>query len=342
MVDSDDITRRSVIRSGAAALGAGGLAGNASALADVNVNSSVGDAEGEVSEDGASARVDADEVDAEQIPPLEVEDRTETVSVSGLPERASGIRPGSQLLIDLADGGTAGCTANFVWTDGSRLYLGSAGHCFLGEDSADKRAARNHEDGENTDQTIEAVKVCADCTFGGATGLVVQGPVIELGRVIYARQTNPVEDEDGGVGHDFGLVEIKRNQEDAVDPSMPQFGGPEGVSDAAVPPGRPINQYGAGVANGEVYPTMGSNGTSFGDGGTDDDAWFGGIRASPGDSGSPIQSTDTDGGVSGDEAAGIVTHLTTFGTAGTTIGRCKEMVAEDINRDIEVVLPGEL
>jgi hypothetical protein len=319
------------------AAGLGGI-GTASAIDPVNDTD-------EEFHDGLPEEVsDAElQASAERVPLARVEDRTETVAVNGFPERAGGIRPGSQMLIELSEGGTAGCTANFIWRDNQRLYIGAAGHCFLGQgDSADNRASRQHEDGANPNQTIDAVKVCADCTFGGATGLVVQGATIELGRVVYARQTNPVEDDNAGVGHDFGLVEIKQNQEEAVDPSMPQFGGPNGVSEGAIPPGQPINQYGAGVGNGEVYATQGSNGASFGDGGTDDEAWFAAIRASPGDSGSPIQSSQTGSGIEGDEAGGILTHLTTLGTAGTTIGRCKEMVAEDINRDIEVVKPGDL
>jgi len=330
---SDELSRRNLLRAGAAATAGLGVVGPASA--------------------------DTTAVEG-QIPCVDLtdaEDRTTTVSASEpLPEPATGIRPGSQMIITIEDDGTYGCSANFVWEDTSTvvgegdvddrerhpLYIGAAGHCFLGEGPADSRAARQHEEGTDTNQRIDAVKVCADCTFGGATGLLVQGPVIELGDVVYARQTSPVEDDDGGVGHDFGLVEIKPDQEEAVDPSMPEFGGPTGVSDAAVPAGTPINQYGAGIGNGEVYPTQGSNGSSLGDGGTDNDAWFAALRATPGDSGSPIQSSAAGTGVEGDEAAGILTHITTLGTAGTTMGRCKEMVAEDIDKDIEAVLPGEL
>ena len=79
----------------------------------------------------------------------DVEDRTTTVSPSEpLPEPATGIQPGSAIVIDFEDGGASGCTANFVWRDTNTviggddevddperhpLYLGSAGHCFLPE-----------------------------------------------------------------------------------------------------------------------------------------------------------------------------------------------------------------
>lgn len=219
-----------------------------------------------------------------------------------------------------------------------QLYIGAAGHCFLDEDcDADQRSAGNDEEGCNVSDLT--VTLCKDCNRGGANGLIIRGETYELGDVVYARQTEPGEEGGDQLGHDFGLVAVPAELEEVVDPSMPQFGGPLAVSDEALDEGTPVNQYGAGVANGEVYPTMGSNGVSFGDGGTDDQAWFAGIRASPGDSGSPLQSTTDGEPVQGDEAGGILTHLSTLGTAGTTIGRCKEMIQEDIGMAIEVVLP---
>jgi len=310
----------------------------------------------------ASADTDVGDVDPEQIPvrtfrPGEL--RTETVAPTAVPEGADGIRPGSQMFIEYPDGTTAGCTANFVWRDdtggsggnggggppelarhggngdgGGDLYIGAAGHCFLPADkNASKNAKRKEEDQDDVYDVGQLdVSVCADCTRGGLNGLVIQGDTIALGDVVYARRRLP---DGSAVGHDFGLVKIPAEAEELADPSMPQWGGPDGSLDGAAPPGSPVNQYGAGVGNGEVFPTMGSSGGSFGDGGTDGDAWFAGIRASPGDSGSPLV---------GDRsierpAAGILTHLTTLGTAGTTIGRCREMTAEDVNLDIAVVVP---
>ena len=306
-----------------------------------------------------------DDVDPERVPLYEFERgelQTETVAPTAVPEQASGIRPGSQMFIEYPDGTTAGCSANFVWRDGSGggggggngggppdhanghddddggssgdLYIGAAGHCFLPPDTnASKNAKRKEEDQDDVYNVKQLdVSVCADCTRGGLNGLVVRGKTIDLGDVVYARQQLP---DGSAVGHDFGLVKIPSNAEPLVDPSMPQWGGPDGSLDGAAPPGSPVNQYGAGVGNGEVFATMGSSGASFGDGGTDGDAWFAAIRASFGDSGSPLvgdRSIDR-------PAAGILTHLTTLGTAGTTIGRCKEMTAEDTGLDIEVVQP---
>lgn len=287
-----------------------------------------------------------EEEEYDQIPPLDLSDvelRLESTDPTGIPEEADGVRPGSQMFIEDEDG-TAGCTANFIWRDTNDpeepLYIGAAGHCFLGDAPASERDARDHEDGDDVNGL--SISVCADCTFGGATGLsVIEGKVIELGDVVYARQSNPKEGDDNGVGHDFGLVTVPEEAEEAVDPSLPQFGGPNGVLEGAVPEGELVNQYGAGVANGEIYPTQGSTGVSLGDGGSPE-SWFSALRASPGDSGSPLVE-GLDGGEDGGAAAGILTHLSTNGTAGTTMQRCKEMPTEDgADFDLAVVQPGEL
>ena len=245
---SNEIPRRRLLRTGAAVTAGLGVVGTA----------------------GASGN-DTVEIEG-QIPCVDlthVEDRTTMISASEpVPERATGIRPGSQMFIEYPDGTTAGCTANFIWrdtgttlggdgadgsddsgdpddpddssatTDGSTagsggpnpLYIGAAGHCFLpGDETADDEAGDDFE--KTYDVSQLTVKVCKNCTFGGITGLsFVDGEVYELGDVVYARQALPNEQGTEGdeVGHDFGLVRIPENFRPAVDPSMPQFGGPVG------------------------------------------------------------------------------------------------------------------
>lgn len=277
-----------------------------------------------------------------------VEFRTET-DTAATPERSGGIRPGSLLVVHYPDGTTAGCTANFVWREGGSsdptLYLGAAGHCFLPRDAnASTNAKRAGEDEEDLyDVGQLEVEVCERCSYGGAAGnFVVEGSTIGLADVAYARQTLP----DGSrVGHDFGVVEIPSERADAVEASLPQWGGPTGVSHGAVPQGEPVHQYGAGVGNGEVYPTMGRTGVSQGDRGSPE-SWVATTRASPGDSGSPMVSSSAPSDLTpeGEDAAGILTHLVASadpfgtGTAGTTIGRCMELASTDANLDLAVEL----
>ncbi|PSP99430.1 hypothetical protein BRC89_04605 [Halobacteriales archaeon QS_4_70_19] len=338
----DEFTRRQLLRAtSAAAIGVGAV-GPASASGLPTTDDSDGDHPTVI---GRAPCLDLSDVEM----------NTRPVDQYGVPEQATGVRPGSQMFIEFPDGGTAGCTANFIWesfpgsesgdasaddqgtSSGGDLYIGAAGHCFLPTDAAaseNAATAEERQDGEAFDTSqLGTVSVCLDCTFGGATGLsVVEGPVVELGEVVYARQE--VRNGEDGPGHDFGIVRIPADKRDLVDPSMPQWGGPNGVSGDAIDPGLPINQYGAGVANGEVYPTMGSSGTSFG-GNPEQDTWFAGIRASPGDSGSPIIGALG----TGKEAGGILTHLTTAGIAGTTMDQCRAMVERDIGLEIDVVLP---
>lgn len=357
------LSRRRVLRAGAGAVaGLGGIgtaAGSAAGLG--GTGSSAGSAVGGGAGDGVDGSY-------RRIPCRDFSDaefRTESVAGAAIPERAGGIRPGSQMFIE-RDDGTAGCTANFVWrgggpgeaaessnadraesdaVPGGDLYIGAAGHCFLTDGPASENAARDHEDGE--DVSGYTVSVCRECTVGGVTGLVVRGEVVELGEIVYARQVNPDPDDDSGVGHDFGVVRIPEEKADLVDPSLPQWGGPRGVSPEAVPEGEPVHQYGAGAGNGEVFPTMGTSGVSRGDNGTPE-SWYAALRASPGDSGSPLVSSDPGSAPStGDAAAGILTHISwttppdadpgEVGIAGTTIGRCKEMAREDVGLDLSVV-----
>jgi hypothetical protein len=253
MTDRDDPTRRGVLRSGVAALGAGALTGEA--RADDGTDGLLG---GQRDQRGRDARAEADEIttpgdapgadDLQQIPTIDLASSVETALATALPEAATGIRPGSQLFVE-RDGAVSACSANFVWRDASdgTRYLGAAGHCFLGsepaapafiddgasEDGASDDGASDDgtsddpgsdEDGGGTDLDDLTVSVCTECTFGGFTGQSVGGPTVELGDVVYARQQNA----DGTqVGYDFGLVEIETEEvSELLDRSMPTWGGP--------------------------------------------------------------------------------------------------------------------
>lgn len=243
------------------------------------------------------------------------------------PEQAGGIGPGSHLLIDFPDGGRAGCTANFVWSDGNKRYLGSAGHCFLPPDEI----ATHGKDAYNASGVTVSVCV-SNCTNGGVSGFIVKGDLVELGKVAYARQESA-----GGleVGHDFGVVEIPSDASHLVRPSMPVFDGP--ATTGSLQAGEVVCHYGNGVGFGEVFPTMGRAGVGFFE---DRGAFFFEGVGSFGDSGSAVQTcvpTATDV-LEGDEAIGIFTHLTLIGLAGTTVAQAIDMTAQDTNLDLSLVL----
>ncbi|MGH2728848.1 MAG: hypothetical protein ACRDKS_17890 [Actinomycetota bacterium] len=97
-----------------------------------------------------------------------------------------GIRPGQLLIIE---GGTL-CTSNFVFTNGSQFFIGTAGHC------------------------------------GGvgaqATMLYLPGGLVDIGTIV--RSTG-----DAGIGNDFALIAIDPSLSADVTGSMAYWGGPTGV-----------------------------------------------------------------------------------------------------------------
>ncbi len=292
-----------------------------------------------------------DDLQVEQLPPLEIDNialPTQTGGLGNISESAAGIRPGSQLFIQNPNNGglVEGCTANFIWKDSDEgtQYIGAAGHCFLptdqdqgGTDTDDDDIPVNGDDG--------GVWICTDCTFGGQLGLNNFTPdtasYAELGDVVFARQANT----DGvGVGEDFGIVEIppsddEDSEDDIIDPSIPRWGGPDSEMEGPPADGEQVNLFGAGIVNGEIYLTQGRTGVALGVLGGDG-SWQAAIRATPGDSGAPLIGADTSLlGASGQPAAGILSHVTNIGIAGTTIPRCKSLAEEHAGLDLELVAP---
>jgi hypothetical protein len=245
------------------------------------------------------------------------------------PAMAQNIGPGSHLLIDIPNAGTFGCTANFVWASGNVRYLGAAGHCFL-----PASATATHGVGADYNASGVVVRVCvSNCSFGGETGFTVTGTLVQLGAVVYARQTAA----DGDIGNDFGVVVIQMALASMVRPSLPVFGGPTGTD--TITQGEPVCHYGNGVIVGETFVTMARVGVGSSSTAKD---WSGVLVAAPGDSGSAVETCDVGPtGVSGRGAAGILTHLavSTEGVVfGTTVARAIEM-AREAGLFLSVVLP---
>jgi hypothetical protein len=213
------------------------------------------------------------------------------------PAMAENIGPGSHLLITIPGEGTFGCTANFVWAAGATRYLGAAGHCFIPAVST-----ATHGPGADYDASGVIVRVCvSNCSFGGETGFILTGDLVNLGSVAYARQTA----FDGDIGNDFGVVTIPASLATRIRASMPVFGGPSGVED--VDSGDLLCHYGNGVLVGETFATMARTGAG---GGSEANYWMGDLAAAPGDSGSAVETCSSDAtGIQGLNAVGILTHL---------------------------------
>jgi len=136
-------------------------------------------------------------------------------------ERMNTACPGAQTGPGVQANGciVTGCTANFIFTDGTSKYVGTARHC---------------SDGVGT-----RVAMQVDTTT-----------VADIGTVV--KQTPG----DGVPGNDFALIQIDADvvQKWGVDPEIPVVGGPTGVYTGCGP--EPIKYYGHGygVAVGQGKP----------------------------------------------------------------------------------------
>ncbi|HUR69076.1 MAG TPA: hypothetical protein VM370_07500 [Candidatus Thermoplasmatota archaeon] len=226
-------------------------------------------------------------------------------------ERATGIGPGTHLLIDM-DGQTFGCTAGWVFRDATSYYLSTAGHCLIPEGTS-----ATHGAGHDA-ATDSVVRACIDaCTFGGQSGFLLTGTTVALGPVAYARQSA------GGVdiGNDFGLVRIPASLVPQLRFSLPGWGIATSARDMRA--GETTCYYGAGAAVGETFATMARSGVAIGTGA--DGSWRMAAPSAVGDSGAAVAICTPGADIA---AAGVLTHLAAGTIAGTTLGKGAALATE--------------
>lgn len=215
-----------------------------------------------------------------------------------VPDGPEELGPGTPILITIPNEGRFGCSANFIWRDGGKLYLGAAGHCFL---PADLKST--HGAGADYDASGVTVQACVSGCEGNFRSATLVGTMVNLGRVAYARQTDPTGTNDAG--NDFGVVEIPAELAHMVRPEMPVWGAFKGVMMMEF--GKTACHFGNGVGTGETFVTKARVGVG---GGSDPDMWYGDFAGSPGDSGSGIMGCELSGlSFAGTSAIGVLTHL---------------------------------
>ncbi|HET6404050.1 MAG TPA: hypothetical protein VFH78_05340 [Candidatus Thermoplasmatota archaeon] len=243
-----------------------------------------------------------------------------------VPRESDGVGPGSKLLIHLDGQFRTACTAAWVWSEGDRLLLGTAGHCVLPED-----ATMTHGPRPDFDPARVHVLVCVDdCEWGGYTGIVLlRGRAEPLGPLVYARQ--------GGQGLDFALLEIPPALHALVRPGMTTFGTPTYVQE--VQQGNLVCVQGRSVGVGESHAGQSRAGVGLG---STSERWWAAYPGAYGDSGAAIATCKaTPQGLRAVGASGIVTQLSPYldrpGLAGTTMARAAEL-ARDAGLDIQPLL----
>ena len=124
------------------------------------------------------------------------------------PASQATIHPGVQVF-------TAGaqCTANFVYQDGSNVYLGQAAHC-------SGTGAATDTDGCNSESLPLGTPV--DVTGASRPGTMVYNSWL-------AMQAKGETDADTCAFNDLALIKLDPADVGKVNPSVPGFGGPTGV-----------------------------------------------------------------------------------------------------------------
>lgn len=137
------------------------------------------------------------------------------------PAAASAFAPASQATVHpgvmtFTDG--AQCTSNFVFSQGSEVYLGQAAHC-------------------STTGGAAATNGCETGSLPLGTNVQING-ASQPGELVYnswlAMQENGETNQNACQFNDFALVELAPQDVERTNPSVPGFGGPTGVGGAGI------------------------------------------------------------------------------------------------------------
>ncbi len=176
------------------------------------------------------------------------------------PASSATIHPGVMTFTNASSflGGASQCTANFVYTDSSgNVYLGQAAHCSsTGEDT--------ETNGCSTKSLPLGTKIY--------TGDLVNGGVEEgtlLGTLAYnswlTMQKNGEKNAATCAYNDLALIKIAPEQVKNVNPTVPFWGGPDGLAPGVSSAGSQVYTYGNSILRGGVSVLSPKTGVSLGE-----------------------------------------------------------------------------
>jgi hypothetical protein len=163
------------------------------------------------------------------------------LALGAVPATASAeVQPGAQTFTEGAQ-----CTSNFVFRDGSSTYLGQAAHC-SGTGAAT----------ETNGCDSESLPLGTPVEIDGASqpGTLAYNSWIAMQQ---AGETN----EDACAYNDFALVRLSAADAASVDPTVPAFGGPEGLGPSEAGLGDTVYSYGNSSLRGGVTKLSPKQGT---------------------------------------------------------------------------------
>jgi hypothetical protein len=184
------------------------------------------------------------------------------------PAATATVHPGVQVFTNGAQ-----CTANFIYTDGSNVYIGQAAHC----SGTDGNTATNG---------------CTSHSLPLGTAVEITGAA-HPGTLVYnswlTMQSLGETDADTCQYNDLALVKVDPADVANVNPSVPTWGGPVGLSTTGLSLGQRIYSYGNSELRLGLTQLSPKTGISNGDDGS---GWNHGTTmvtpGIPGDSGSAL------------------------------------------------------
>lgn len=149
------------------------------------------------------------------------------------PAETAALHPGVQTYTDGAQ-----CTSNFVFADDAgNVYLGQAAHC--------------SGTGEATDTNgcdAGALPLGTAVTFNEGGSLISDGTVVGRGTLAYSSwntmQARGESDDNTCAYNDFALVRVAAADVAKVNPTVPFWGGPEGINTTGTAAGDRVYSYG--------------------------------------------------------------------------------------------------
>ncbi|WP_433673037.1 hypothetical protein ACQP06_16680 [Nocardia sp. CA-136227] len=160
------------------------------------------------------------------------------------PAGSATLGPGTQLTTQ----GVGQCTANYVFFDNvANVYLGQSAHCAM---TAEVMSMNGCRWGNS-----RSLGTLVSLERGGAP--VLDGATPAVGRLVYSSwlsmQQAGETDRNVCAYNDFALVKIAPGQVAAVNPSVPFWGGPVGITSSGVGAGDRVYTY--GETNARTDPT---------------------------------------------------------------------------------------
>jgi hypothetical protein len=176
------------------------------------------------------------------------------------PWESATIHPGVMTFTNASSfvNGASQCTANFVFTDSSgNVYLGQAAHC-----------SSTGEDTETDGCSTKSLPLGTSIYSGDVVNGGVQDGTL-IGTLAYnswlTMQKNKEKDGNTCAYNDLALIKIAPSQVAKVNPTVPFWGGPEGLAPGASSPGEQVFSYGNSILRLGVSALSPKTGVSLGD-----------------------------------------------------------------------------